>query len=454
MRLVTVLPIASLVLGIISSLLLHFPLSLGIGFAIVITLASARHLGYPIRTQFRFGWEGVKQTKSVLIILFLVGLLIPLLMMGGTIPSIIYYGLSVVNVDYLLVLSFMLTAVVSCLLGTSVGTLSTIGLSLLGIGHAAEVPLGMIAGALISGAMVGERFSPISSSRLLVLGSVGLNGRPDGRLHRAAILAVAVTAALFLLMDVLRNSSPASDRIEMYLLLIEQHFSVSLVQLLPLFVLIGSLAFRIKAVPSLLNGVLTAVLLVLVLNPPGWESFFRSMLTGYELHSQTRLDQLVHGGGMKAILEVLLLISLAGFMNGILNKVNLLTPLVDRLMGHTQNPTAVVGKTVGLSVLVIAISCNQTIPILVLGSTLLDRFSKLTEGRQLLVRTMLDSTLVMPVLVPWNGLAMVMSITLGVSTLDALPYLFFPLLLPMVTIISARRYSSVGDLRLNIKKAM
>jgi NhaC family Na+:H+ antiporter len=168
----TYLPILSLFAGIVITLLLDYPLAFGILGAILVTLFTVKSLGYSYRQQFRFGWEGIKQTKPVLIILFLVGLLIPLLMMGGTIPAIIYYGLKIVDTDYLLIISFVLTSAVSWLLGTSVGTLSTVGLSLIGIAHAAEVPLGMIAGALISGAMVGERFSPVSSSRLLVFSSI------------------------------------------------------------------------------------------------------------------------------------------------------------------------------------------------------------------------------------------------------------------------------------------
>jgi Na+:H+ antiporter, NhaC family len=141
---------------------------------------------------------------------------------------------------------------------------------------------------------------------------------------------------------------------------------------------------------------------------------------------------------------VLVLISLAGFLNGILNKANLLAPLVDRLMGETKRPAVFAGKAVLLSLLVVAISCNQTIPLLVLGSTLLERFSRLEAGKVLLGRTMLDSTLVMPVLIPWNGLAMVMAVTLGVSTVETLPYLFFPLLLPIVTIVTARSFQTAG----------
>lgn len=306
MSITSVTPILAMIAGIILSLSLDFPIAWGIVFAILVTLVSVKRLGYPWKQQFVFGWEGVQKAKPVLTILFLVGLLIPLLMMGGTIPAIIYYGLSIVNVEYLFVLSFLLTAGVSYLLGTSIGTL------------------------------------------------IGINGNLDVK------------------------------------------------------------------------------------------TFFTSMLFGFELHSGTPLDQLVHGGGMFAIFSVLVLIILAGFLNGILNRANLLTPIVDKMMGHTKNKTVLVAKAAALSLLVVIISCNQTIPILVLGSTLLGRFSQWEGGRELLGKTMLDSTVVMPVLIPWNGLSMMMALTLSVSTLQTLPFVFFPILLPIVTILSTRWFSPEG----------
>lgn len=433
----TYFPIASLIVGIAFSLLFTYPLAFGIIGAILVTLVTVKSLGYSYRQQFGFGWEGIKQTKPVLIILFLVGVLIPLMMMGGTIPAIIYYGFTIVNTDYLLIISFVLAAAVSWLLGTSVGTLSTVGLSLIGIAHAAQIPLGMIAGALISGAMVGERFSPISSSRLLVLSSIGA-GENIGRYSQATgLLGVAITACLFLLLDLWRESPSAAGEIEAVQQLLQQHFPMSVYPLLPLFVLIGSFALRIKAIHSLCYGIAASALLVLLAQPMELQAFGKAMLYGFELRSSTKLDEIVHGGGMAAILRVLLVISLAGFMNGILNKANLLAPIVDRMMGKSGSRAVLVAKTVLLAVFVVIVSCNQTIPLLVLSSTLLHRFNGLSEGNNLLGRTMLDSALVLPVLFPWNGLAMVMSVTLGVPTLETVPYIFFSLILPLITLLFA-----------------
>lgn len=450
----SVIPILALIAGIVLSLTVGFPIQLGIVFAILVTLVSVNRLGYSWKQMFGFGWHGIKQTKTVLFILFLVGLLIPLLMMGGTIPAIIYYGLSIVNVSYLLVLSFLMTAAVSYLLGTSIGTLSTIGLSLMGIAHAADVSAGMVAGALISGAMVGERSSPISSSRLLVLSSVGMTEERERKSRRSVWLTVWLCAALFLLIDLFRSHTGSSEMIGMYQNLLASHFSVGWLPLVPLFVLLVSFSLRAKAVSALLYGIAASAVVVMLTGPKEGKSFVSSMLTGYEIHSGTPLDELVHGGGMLSILSVLALICLAGFLNGILNKANLLTPIVDRMMGSSSNRTMLVAKAVVLSLLVIIISCNQTIPILVLGSTLLGRFSKMDGGTDLLGKTMLDSTVVMPVLIPWNGLAMVTSVTLGVTTAQTIPFLFFSLLLPIVTILSARRFSSAGGLIANKKKAM
>ncbi|MCM3078508.1 Na+/H+ antiporter NhaC family protein [Brevibacillus invocatus] len=450
-----VFPISSLIVGIVLSLTLGFPLSWGILFAILVTLVSVKKLGFSWGQQFSFGWDGIRQTKPVLIILFLVGLLIPLLMMGGTIPAIIYYGLSIVNVEYLLVLSFILTSVVSYLLGTSVGTLSTIGLSLMGIAHAADLSAGMVGGALICGAMVGERFSPISSSRMLVLSHVGMTEKQDRATQGAARLTTIICAVLFLVLDLFREQAGSGDSIRMYQELLTSHFSISWGALIPLFVLIAVFAFRVKAIYALLCGVVASLVLVLSGGPITLSTLAGTILYGYEPQTGTLLDELVHGGGMISILSVLLLIVLAGFLNGILNKANLLTPFVERMMGVTKNKIALVGKSMAISLLVVMISCNQTIPILVMGSTLIGRFSQFTRGKEFLGKTMLDSTLVMPVLIPWNGLAMVIAISLGVSTIETLPFLFYSLLLPIVTLISSRRFGEKeAGMIPNTKKAM
>lgn len=440
MNFTAVLPILSLIAGIVVSLLLGIPLALGIVFAILVTLVNVKKRGYGWKQQFAFGWSGVRQTKPVLVILLLVGLLIPLLMMGGTIPAIIYYGLSAVNVDYLVVISFLLSAAVSYVLGTSVGTLSTVGLSLMGIAHAAAISPAMVAGALISGAMVGERFSPISSSRLLILAQVGITEEQDRIMRKPALWTAGLCAILFVALDLFRSDAESDSTIPMYQELLLAYFPVGVVPLLPIIVLIASFAFRTKAVKALLAGVVAAAFLVVLNGPIDVARFLAAVWNGYELQSGTRLDELVHGGGLASIASVLLLIVLAGFLTGILKEANLLTPLVERMLGQTRSSVVLVAKSVALSLLVVIVSCNQTIPILVMGSTLIRRFSRLPRGKELLGRTMLDSTLVMPVLIPWNGLAMVFAVSLGVSTLASLPFVLYALLLPLVTIFSSRRF--------------
>ena len=453
MKFAAALPVLSLIAGIIISLLAGIPLALGIVFAILVTLVSVNKLGYGWKQQFSYGWAGVQQTKPVLMILLLVGLLIPLLMMGGTIPAIIYYGLSLVNVDYLVAISFLLTAAVSFLLGTSVGTLSTVGLSLMGIAHAAGISPGMVGGALISGAMVGERFSPISSSRLLILAQVGMTEEQERSSRKPALWTVVLCAILFLALDLIRREAESVDTIAMYQELLLAHFPVGLLPMLPIIVLIASFAFRVKAVKALLAGIATAAVLVLLNGSIGVWRFLSTVWNGYELQSGTRLDELVHGGGLVSIAAVLLLIVLAGFLTGILQKANLLTPLVERLLGETRSSVMLVAKSVAISLLVVIVSCNQTIPILVMGSTLNRRFSRIARGKELLGRTMLDSTLMMPVLIPWNGLAMVIAVSLGVSTLESLPFVFYALLLPIITIFSSRRFSAPAGEMIDRKKS-
>lgn len=435
-----ILPIFSLLAGIALCLWMEWPIAYGLAGAVLVTMPTVKGMGVSYRQQLSFGWQGWKQTKPVLSILFLVGLLIPLLMMAGTIPTIIMYGLSIVNPDYLLTIAFLLTALVSYLLGTSVGTLSTIGLSLMGMAHAVHMPLGLMAGALISGAMVGERFSPLSSSRLLVLHTIEADEHTPRFARATGWIGTSLTGLLFVGFDLANQAGSSGVNTSFYEELFARHFVISPWQLIPIAVLLGSFALRVRAIPALLYGMISAMLLVLVQGVTDIKAFLSTLLYGLRLDTGTVLDEMVHGGGVLAILYVLLLISLAGFLNGILNKANVLNPVVEKLMGKTDTPFALVAKTTALSLLVVAISGNQTIPILVLGSTLAARYAAFDrkQGKSLLGRTMLDTTLVMPVLIPWNGLAMVMSVTLGVSTAETLPYVWIAYVLPLTTLMASR----------------
>ena len=444
MKMTALLPILALFAGIMAYLVAEIPLALGIVFAILVTLVSVNRQGYSWKQQVAYGWAGVGKTKPVLVILLLVGLLIPLLMMSGTIPAIISYGLSVVNVDYLMVTSFLLTAAVSTLLGTSIGTLSTVGLSLMGIAHAAGISSAMVAGALVSGAMVGERFSPISSSRLLILSHAGMTDGQDRALRKPALLAAGISALLFLLLDLFREESGSSETTGLYQELLLAHFPIGWLSMLPVIVLIACFGFRVNTVKALLCGIAAAVVLVLVHGPMDGEKFLAAVWNGYKLDTASPLDALLASSGLADIASVLLLIGLAGFLTGILQEANLLTPFIERLLGKTRDSLELVAKSVVLSLLVVIISCNQTIPILVMGAAMKARFANLARGHELLGKTMLDSTLVFPVLIPWNALAMVIAVSLGVPTLESLPYVFYAFLLPMMTILSARRFSSPG----------
>ncbi|HZG14784.1 MAG TPA: Na+/H+ antiporter NhaC family protein [Candidatus Bathyarchaeia archaeon] len=434
-------PITSLLVGIAATYATGLPLSLGVAFAILVTLVTVRRMGYSYKQQFQYGWAGVQQTKPVLSILFLIGLLIPLLMVGGTIPALIYYGLKVVNVDYLLILSFLLASAISSILGTSMGTLSTIGLPLIGIAYTSGVPVGMVAGALISGAMVGERFSPISSSRLLTMNTVELSSeKAASRMNIAAMAAVVFTVCLFLMMDVMRGNAAATDMIATYQRLLREQFDVSPLMLFPIAILLLLFLFRMKAVTALLGGIAVSAASALWQPSVDLHTLLFVILDGFELHSGTVLDEMIHGKGIDAVLQILVLIIFAGFLNGILNKANLVEPIITRWMGESGSRAALVGKTVLLSLVVVMIGCNQTIPILLVGATLLERYREQPNGSWLLGRTLLDSALLMPVLIPWNGLAMVMAVTLGVSTVESLPYLIFPILLPVLTILLTRHF--------------
>lgn len=143
-------------------------------------------------------WEGIKHTKEVMWILALVGVVIPVWTASGTIPYMIDLGLRIVDPSFFLTFSFVLSVCISMLLGTSTGTLSSVGIPLIGLAVLLQIPLPMVAGALVSGAFVGDRTSPFSSANRLVASSTGVSVKDLFKALLPTTIGAGVSPSLFL----------------------------------------------------------------------------------------------------------------------------------------------------------------------------------------------------------------------------------------------------------------
>lgn len=420
--------------GLATASALDVPLVLGfvVGFAALLLLI--RRHGFTWRDVARPLFQGMIETREVIWILVCVGILIPAWTACGTIPYMIDLGIGLVPPAWFLTGSFLLSTAIALLLGTSTGTLSFVGIPLIGVSATLGVPLGAAAGALVSGAFVGERSSPFSSARKLVGVSTATSLRPlSPELLPTALIGVVAAAIAYILMDGQGGWSLPADHPTgaMY----AGAFAYSPWLLLPPAALLAANLLRWKTRNAFLLSIAVAIAVGMATQAFDPQVWLHYIAYGYDDISQPSL----YGKGLVHMIELVSLIAVAGAFNGTLQHTKLADGLWESIVGKSR-ALAVGTVRVGLFGLVLClVCCTQTLPIMMSGRNLLPSWRKTFTPEQL-NRVVSDTTLLFAPLVPWNLLALLCATILGVDVLAFLPYAVFLWTVPIATVAVSTVY--------------
>lgn len=418
----------------------EFPLAAGfsVGLAWLIGLVRLRRFGHKeIAVAMK---EGMLQTKEVAWILVLVGLLIPAWTASGTISYLIRAGLSLIDPVWFLTSSFVLSASISMVLGTSTGTLSFIGIPLIGAASLIHIPVAEVAGAVVSGAFVGDRTSPFSSAFHLTAASTDT---PPG-LHGKALLpttaaALAVSVVFFLLLDFSAAAGggrlPTTVAADPFAGMFPDHVLLAA----PAGILILAILFRVKTRYAFIASIAASVGLgswLQGITPLQW---VRYLWFGY---ADSALPA-VQGKGLSAMVGLIILVALAGAYNGLLENSGLIRPYMQKVLGDSASLTRSTFRTALFGLGLCMTSCTQTLPIMMCGRNLLPVWTKRFAGVHL-SRVVADTALVFAGLVPWNLLASLCSTIIGVPIGSYWLFAVFLWALPLLTHL----LSLYGDARM------
>lgn len=302
-------------------------------------------------------------------------------------------------------------------LGTSVGTLSAVGIPIMSSALAIDLSPEIVAGALISGAFVGDRTSPFSSSHQLLSHTVELPGRKQLRaMSTTTILAIIIGLGFYGLLDYQKEVK--SDYLTSF-----SWDQLSFIHFLPPLVLITVVMLRRGIIYAFLTSILTASIIALVQG--------RSFT---ELYSVLVLGVDNMGGGLINMYLLLLFLVLAGAYNGLLEEYQIIQPILDGWLEKSKTLVEDSLKTIVATLGISLISANQTLPIILTGRTFLPHWSK-KQSKQELARVMADSTMIFPGMIPWSVLAIMCSTIIGVPIITYLPYAIFLWILPILTIL-------------------
>lgn len=404
-------------------------------------------LGVPWADFERMITKNVASVTSAIIILLLIGALSGTWMVSGVVPSLIYYGVKIIHPDVFLASTCIISALVSVMTGSSWTTIATIGIALMGIGRAQGFDDGWIAGAIISGAYFGDKISPLSDTTVLASGAVGVPIFKHIRYMLITTIPSLIIALIIFTFAGFMQQSNSSAEIEQFTFALAGQFHIS-AWLLVVPVLTGvMIARKVPPIATLFLSTLLAVVFSLVFQSDalreiaGGDLFKGAMQSVYGQTSLSTsnpmLTSLVATRGMAGMMGTIWLIICAMCFGGAMEAGGMVRGITQMFVRMIRGRVSLVASTVCSGLMLNLAVADQYICVLLTGNMFKKIYDRQQYERRLLSRTTEDSVTVTSVLVPWNTCGMTQSTVLGVPTLTYLPYCFFNLISPLMSICVA-----------------
>lgn len=390
---------------------------------------------------------------TVLILLF-VGMISGSWMISGVVPTLIYYGVQIMSPQFFLVCACLICSFVSLLSGSSWTTVATIGVALLGISHALGISEAWTAGAIISGAYFGDKMSPLSDTTILASSATGTDLFVHIRyMMYTTVPSYIITLTIFLIAG-FSNAKNSEVQIMQYTEGLSAAFNISIWTLL-VPVLTGVLIFkRVSSVITLFLSALMAGIAALILQPHVLEqiagtdalsaplTLVRGLAIAY--YGSTAIDtgnaslnDLVSTGGMAGMLDTIWLVLCAMSFGAVMVASRMIESITSYIVQYVRTRFSLVSATVGTGLFLNITTGDQFISIVLTADMYKEAYRKKGYESCLLSRTTEDVATVTSVLIPWNTCGMTQAAVLGVPTLTYLPYCFFNVVSPLMTLLMA-----------------
>ncbi|NNC98992.1 MAG: sodium:proton antiporter [Gammaproteobacteria bacterium] len=408
--------------------------------------------GVSWQTQQKSVVSTIGNAMPSVLILLLVGALASSWLLCGTVPMLVYYGVKLLNPTIFLVAACVGCALTSLISGSSWSTAATIGVAMVGVGRALEIPDGMIGGAIISGSYFGDKISPLSDTTNL---AAAVTETPLFEHIRYLFLTtgpsmlIAMTAFTVIGLN-LETTSTAVD-VSNVLGAIDERFNITLWLLLPPVITLGLIIKKVDAIPALFVGILAGVICALLFQ----QELLADLLSGYEQYglykvlmttvfggidittNNVMLNDLFSSSGMAGMLGTIWLILSAMAFGGVMEASGMLTRIMDSIKSLASSFFSLVACTAGTCMVTNISTSDQYISVAIPGRMYAGLYRDMGYASQNLSRTLEDSGTVTSVLVPWNTCGAYHAAVLGIGTFTYLPFCFFNILSPFMTLFFA-----------------
>lgn len=427
--------------SIFTCLFLGISLMFGLGSTLTLALGILKFKGIPVQKSLKWLYEGILSIKDIFIVVLLIGINVSMWITSGIVPGLIYYGFDVVGSVHFLLFAYLMSAVVAFFLGTGLGTISTIGIALFSLGISIGMPKGILVGAIISGAYVADRLSPISALVNFTIKTVDVPFKSYFKKTFSVMLpASALAAIMYYLLSIRYASVISVSEIVAYKTEISNAFKITpLLFAIPIAVLWAS--FRgVNSKWVLGGGIFAAAMVTLLLQDRSIEEIVRFSLTGFKTESTAAFIKSLEIGGALPMVEVVFIIMAGISMSTLYEKCGWIQPVIDKVESISTQPSKVLLNTSLLSTGLNALTCDQTVGILVPGKYLKRLFSKYGFDDLTLAQIIANTGTSMAPLMPWNVNAIIILTVTGVGALEYAPFAFlnwisFPVAIVMSTYV-------------------
>lgn len=412
----------------------HVPMFVGVILAALMALK----IGYEWHVIENAMVKGITQALQSIIILAIIGILVGVWILSGVVPSMIYYGLKILNPSIFLVATVIIASITSLATGTSWGTAGTMGIALMGIAQGMGIPAPITAGAVISGAYFGDKMSPLSDTTNLAPAMAGT----DVFTHvKAMVKPTAIAYILSLIIFGVFSAKFAKGGADTTAVValqegLKANFHINPILLLPPVIVIVSIAFKMPAIPGIVLGIISAALLGPIFQGANLGDIMSAGMGGYVSETGVEaLDDLLTAGGLENMMYSISLTILAMMFGGIAEETGQLEAIVGVILKRVKSATGLVASTIITCFLSNATMPEQYISVVIPGRMYAPAYRDRGYHPKMLSSTLEAGGTISGALIPWNTCGVYMTTVLGVSTIHYLPYAYFNLLMPVAAII-------------------
>ena len=396
------------------------------------------------------------KTTAPILIFLSIGGLIGSFMLSGAVPSLLYYGLNLLSPTYFYALACLICALVAICIGSSWTTAATVGVALIGVAYGFSLSPEIAAGAIISGSYFGDKMSPLSETTNLAPSIAG-SELFDHIRHMAWVsvpsFCIAVTAFFFIGLNAAESDQAANAQqdIDAFIETLNQHFDISVINLIPVFLLLWLATKKAPAYLAIIGSSLLACVFAYLFQYEALISFaggqdfvviakayWLVLFDGFAISTDNEnVNNLLSRGGMASMVNMAWLVMASMAMTGVLEKIGFIETLMNAMVKLVRSTGTLIATTMATCFGFNVLTGDQYLSIVLPGQMWRSEFEKHHLEKINLSRTLEDAGTLTSPLIPWNACGVYMAGTLAVATLGYLPYCLFNIINPVVALLFA-----------------